>query len=264
LFDAIQCRDIKQIKELLLNIGKCKFCNSCCNFVSNEKNIDEFIDPPLFVAVYNNDYNLAEEIIINTDADVNILNILGNTVIYFAVCNNNLDMVQLLIDYGANLNWNINYNVNLFTITKNKTMLKLLIKNGANIDMDAGYPGCTLLYYAIVNNDYDMIDFLLDNNINVNSQHGDWGTTPLIIACYNNDLNLVKKLTEHGANVNLQKYNKESPLSIAIENNNQDIIAYLRANGAIEKYNSDLIFDEIDKNESYVKPEIIHKITSKL
>ena len=58
---------------------------------------------PLYLSIQNNDY-LISKILLNFKADPNISNINRNTPLLMAVSKNFYDLVELLLEYGANIN----------------------------------------------------------------------------------------------------------------------------------------------------------------
>jgi ankyrin repeat protein len=207
-------------------------------------------DNELFVAVKNNDLELVENLITYKWMDVNGKNGTGETPIFYAIFNGNLDMIKLLMKHGADVNVIPYYGRPLLMyafLTNDIDIITYLINNGAQINVTEN--GESLVHYCIIGlgrsgtnitvSTYDYYHSILNilfekSELNVNTQHGDWGTTPLILAINLNDVNLVKKLIEHGADVNLKKYNGASPLSNARNLTNGDnIVRLLLENGAV-------------------------------
>ncbi|ORX76482.1 ankyrin, partial [Anaeromyces robustus] len=56
--------------------------------------------------------------------------------------------------------------------------------------------------------------------------------TPLFMACENGNENLVKFLIEHGAIINKENRDNKTPLFLACENGNENIVKYLVEHGA--------------------------------
>ena len=95
----------------------------------------------------------------------------------------------------------------------NFEVLKLMIKNGVNINEKNGC-GATALMYAIhyFNNgdDIEVIKYLIENGANIGDKDNDTWTPLIYAACYSkNDshLEIIKYLIEKGANINDKRRN---------------------------------------------------------
>jgi ankyrin repeat protein len=189
----------------------------------------------LFDAVRDNNLELAKHLIIHKCMNVNEKNGAGETPIFYAVYNDNLEMVKLLVENNAELNIKTYYGSPLLLNclkNKNNNIVKYLLVS--NIDINIADNGKSLLYYCLSGNQ-ELLDLLLErNDLNANVQHGDWGTTPLLIAVGNGDTNLIKKLIDRGADVNLKSYNGSSPLSTAYDSKQYDIVELLLKYNAFE------------------------------
>jgi uncharacterized protein len=92
-----------------------------------------------------------------------------------------------------------------------------------------------------IKNVVEFVNFLIDKGANVNA-----GTisesTPLIMAAREGSLDLVKILVEAGADVNLENDDGDSPMKIALENEDDktslEIKKYLISKGATEDEDS--------------------------
>jgi ankyrin repeat protein len=85
---------------------------------------------------------------------------------------------------------------------KDKEMTKLLVKAGANVNIQ-NYFGRTALMVAVNNCNEIATELLLSANADVNLQSS-YGNTALILAVENGNENIIKRLLIAGANVNLQ------------------------------------------------------------
>lgn len=98
----------------------------------------------------------------------------------------------------------------------------------ANTIMENQY---TLLTYATKYKQYEIMKYLIHIGADVNKRDNRLDT-PLIIAVYNNDMEAVKILTNANANLNKTDVLKRTPLTYCIEKNQELIGAYLVENGA--------------------------------
>lgn len=123
-------------------------------------------------------------------------------------------------------------------------VIKLLVKNGANVNVKSSCSGDTPLHWACHRQDYEMIDFLLENGADVNVKNKT-GVTPLVIICRitgsskdelgfcninkpkNKQLDLVKKFIKKGCDIDFKKKTGLSALVYACKNNNHDVAELL-------------------------------------
>lgn len=190
----------------------------------------------LFDAVKNNDLETAKNLIVYKWMNVNEKNGAGETLIFYAVYNNNLEMVKLLVDHNADINVKTYYGKPLLLNclrNNNNDIVRFLIEKGADVNIEDN--GKTLLYWCIGKNQ-ELLDLLLEKkDLNVNIQQGDFGTTPLFISIRYGDINIVEKLIKLGADVNLKLFNGFSPLSEARRCGNNEIIKLLLENNALDE-----------------------------
>jgi ankyrin repeat protein len=137
------------------------------------------------------------------------------------------EIVQLLIENGANVNWKGNYygisvltNACILTnmIKKNTNIPRLLIENGADVNILDKYDRSPIVYVCRENipTYYDLVKLLLDNGANVNdiekynndnkTSNKNDDNTLLILECSKkgSDINIdvINLLLEKGANIN--------------------------------------------------------------
>ncbi len=138
-------------------------------------------------------------ILISLKADVNILDNQGFTALTNTlVCNNNLDIANILISHGADTN---------------------IVKEG--------FPSTLIVIADSEVNLYNQVEFLLNNRANIDFQDVD-GNTALIYAVQQNLEDIVQLLVTYNANINLT--NEEGLSAIDFALNNQNIINIIEKN----------------------------------
>ena len=105
-----------------------------------------------------------------------------------------------------------------------------------------GKKDVTVLYYAAYMDDLDRVKLLIEKGADVNMgrvklldyKGGDFMDTPLIIAAENNNLEMVKILVENGASslINAQDVFSNTALLAAMSNGNMEMFQYLIKKGA--------------------------------
>jgi ankyrin repeat protein len=193
------------------------------------------LDEAFFLAVIaGNEVEMKE--LVKRGANVNQADTKGNTPLYEAAKEGKKDIVELLLNVGADVNkanredatlplhWAVAY------AHAHKDIVKLLLKAGADINAQSRF-GYTALYVAVLNGHKDIIELLLNANADINKAI-DNGSTPLHAAVEKGNKNLVKLLLDAGVDVNAQDKRGEAPLSGAAQKNYKDIVELLLARGA--------------------------------
>ncbi len=190
----------------------------------------------LTLAISNNDLAMATPLI--TKDNVNARDKSGWTPLTLAAKNGNLEIVQLLLKNGAD--------VNLPTTSGNTQLLY-----GPNINpATANVPRNTPLIYAIKKDNLDIVKLLLQNGAkeSVNKRYQEsWdgdssqivGQAPLILAINNGNLEMVKLLVQNGADINAKsnyyqrspqggawQHGGDTPLELAQKLNKKEITDY--------------------------------------
>jgi ankyrin repeat protein len=77
-----------------------------------------------------------------------------------------------------------------------------------------------------------VVRLLLERGADVNAREREKGATPLHLAASWGRSEVVLVLLEHGADVNARNHAGQTPLAVALENNQEEAAALLRARGA--------------------------------
>jgi ankyrin repeat protein len=159
-------------------------------------------------------------------ADVNAKNMDNHdhTAAWYAVTQNRLDVVRLLIQLGARIS-----SLELLgeaAAAGNNDMVRLLLAHGAKVDI-AYDPGSTALMEACEHDHRSTAELLLAHGANINycSRFG----TALTTAAAMGDLPMVRFLVARGADVNVQDAYR-TILAAAVEH--PDVLSYLLNHGA--------------------------------
>ena len=147
-------------------------------------------------------------------------------------------MLSCLIKNGANVNAQANDNRTPLMIASENNHVNSVIfltDHGANIDLQ-DREGYSSLHYAAgnISDLCDVLDFLITNGADVNAFTND-KFTPLIIASNCNNLNVVNSLIKHGANIHLVDRYGRTALHYSITVVDHDSVTVLRSlikNGA--------------------------------
>lgn len=145
-------------------------------------------------------------------------------------------------------------------VNDNLKMVKMLLKNGFNVD-EKDEDGWTPLHFACNNGNYDISQYLLKKEADVNAVTDDGEeSTPLLLATMTLNLELVKLLVYYGADIETEDAHGWFPLAHACYNGDLNIIQFLIDSGANINHINDgnenllhLIINEL------INPDILYK-----
>ena len=151
-----------------------------------------------------------------------------------AACQDNLEQMKSLIEAGTDPNLiftshgPLPYKLTTLHIAVYENhfeMVHYLLNIGAN--QQIFNKDTSLLHVAVNNNAINIAKLLLDNQAHVNQQTGIFSNTPLHLAVNKNFIEMANLLLEYDANINLQNNNGYTPLDIAAEENNTQMVRCL-------------------------------------
>lgn len=171
------------------------------------------------------------------------LNGLLKNLLFLSVYNNKYDIIELLIKYGADINYKTYYNDTALTISLqfNETtdILELLLINNINTNIIFNQGQDTPLNFCIKNMDkidVERIRLLLEYGADPNFGNmyeqkplNVWG---MHANPYNYSLKILNLLLLYGVNINSLNYNNDTALFRAAIRDNSLAIHYLMINGA--------------------------------
>lgn len=138
-------------------------------------------------------------------ADVNAPQADGATALHWAVRQDDIEMVDVLLAAGANVKATNRFGVtplSLACINGSAAMIERLLKAGADANAPLSDLGETPLMMAARTGKADAVKVLLDHGADVNAKEKSRGDTALIWAAGETHPAVVKLLIEHGADVN--------------------------------------------------------------
>lgn len=150
-------------------------------------------------------------LLISRGADINTFNVQGYDALAYAAENNNLEIVKLLLESGANPDRALG----VATVDGSLEMVKQLLNAGANPNnVTARHQETPLQLAASLIDGSDIILTLIQSGGNVN-QADMYGETPLFIAVEDSLTNNARILLEKGAYSNIKNNSGETPLNKA-------------------------------------------------
>ncbi len=201
-------------------------------------------------------------------ADVNVpISKKGETVVFYAVQRNLLEIVNIFLEFGANINQKTNLSETLLHCATSVEMYELLISKKPKLNVvssqgvapiyravltcpDSLELFCkanvllnvpilkvpneeptTLLGFIVSENRMSVLDLFVRYGANVNMMD-EHDNTPLHIAASIGRLNMVKRLILHGANLHARNKNGRTPLFLSAEKGFKEIFVELAKNGS--------------------------------
>lgn len=235
----------KEIIKLLLNHNAditLKFGDlTALDIAFTESKIEKIKDSTIetLISLSAKNINLAElylfssnlnfiEIALKNGADINAKSSSNLTCLEMASNDQLVNHIQLLIEHNA-INKEIDYagKALLFAVeNKNKTIIEILLRNGANTDtQDAN--GFTALMISIYYDNQDIFELLMKYNKDINIQNTS-GETALHYAVHKSNINIIKILINiDNINLNIQNENGDTALIFAVKLKNLEVIKLL-------------------------------------
>jgi len=210
------------------------------------------------------------------DFNVNEKDSNENTLLFFAIKNNNEALVKFLIERGANVNvenkWKDNPLIYAMKIG-NLKIIEYLIQNGARIDKNQPNfihsPFDMLQKYK--NKDEELLRYLIDR-FNANDPKGvcfssnnrckGWNNSFLIIAVKSGNEDIIKyALKRYNFGIlNLYDENNKTSLDYVLKSKNKELLCFLLKEGAC-RYNSIIPFYK-DENVNFIEKIIKKEMNS--
>lgn len=156
---------------------------------------------PLFMASGESDLSLMR-LLLENDARPNTVAVDGSTPLHQALRGNNKDKIELLLNFGANIN--------------------VVDKSGESILFLASLHGYIDLVRTIINEG--------KTDVNIASRQDQM--TPLMAAIYLKNIEIVKVLLDAGVNIDIKNKHGQTALFLAIENNAREAVRLFLHNHA--------------------------------
>ncbi|KAK8220900.1 ankyrin repeat-containing domain protein [Phyllosticta capitalensis] len=200
------------------------------------------LETPLFLAIFHGHYEVAE-ILLENGADPRIPRLDGETALAKASESDNVQIIKLLIERGADVNSKaLGSPLHRTAEFGRKDIAELLIK--ANAEMNARRENGatrtsrkfseTPLFLAVWFEKIDLVRLFLESGADPNIPRED-GEKPLWTAVWRNREDMVQLLLEHGADVDSRGGWWETALSFAKREQRTNLVEILLKHGADSK-----------------------------
>ncbi len=160
-------------------------------------------DSPVADAAMRGDTEAVRALVNGQGADVNAAQGDGMTALHWAAANGNPELVQVLIEVGANLELTTRIGaytpLHLASKEGNAEAIRYLLNAGADPAARTASGGATALHFAASADSPEGVALLIDSGADPNVGEDQWGQTPLIFAASANRTRAVEALLERGA-----------------------------------------------------------------
>jgi TPR repeat protein len=297
LFEVANKNGLSSVAENLKTIIHQKEVESLkLNGESSSESSRKLAETPLYSAIQNSKSDLAKYLI-GQKFNLSFRHpSTGETLLHAAVRNGDLEIIKSLIDKKLDVNATSNNLSTPLTLAIEKgdvTVAKLLLKNSANINLKFKNDS-TPLQLAVLKGNREMVELLLNNNADPNTLSSK-RTTPLIVAVTSgredltdillpkvSDLNLAganhmtalhfavlsghskmveKLVAQKGINLNSVDSGGNTPLALAIQQNNPELAKYLAGSKCNLKAVNNKGKSILDLAKDSGNPAIINRIS---
>lgn len=214
---------------------------------------DKFGDTAIFYAITNKNVQITN-LLLNNNANPNMENINKYNALHYAIQMRSLEICKILIPHMDNINAVTSIGESALHIAANlqlEQIVLLLLKNGIDLNLQQFNNEFTALHYIAINNNINIGKILIEHNIDCNLQDSH-GNTILHIALINNNISLIKLiLTKENINYNTWNIDQMYPLHIILYN--IDLFNKIKDNLGDEMikqiiYNSNVSIKDINGN----------------
>lgn len=175
---------------------------------------------------------------INNGLDLNSTDKEGNGIFNYASKRGNIEFLKFLVNKNVEFNSLNKKGGNAFMFVAQGTrgfnnsieVYKFLQSLGINPNIVTKDGSTPLHSIANTKVDKSIFEFFLKAGANVDQMNSD-GNTPFLNASSRNSLEIVKLLAKHSNNLNTVNKKRQSALTLAVENNNPDIVEFLLKQG---------------------------------
>lgn len=197
------------------------------------------------------------QMLVDAKVDVNIKDVLCDTPLFWAVINNDLQSVNLLIKGGAELNEQDPSGRTFLHDAVNKGYKEvahaLIHTPGIDLNLKDKLGGNTPLFIAITRNKPEIVQELIQANADINVQDTR-GYTPLMEAAVRNRLKILDMLMKAGVNLNIKNSDGYTPLCMAVLSNNKDAVEMIiQGRAGVNKKSEDLTPLHIASLKSFIE-----------
>ena len=206
---------------------------------------------PIFEKIEQGNLDAVKEFL-KRGSNINTINSTAETLLCFAVANNQTEIAEYLLENGADPDFPSNYGTPIVHAAKNRNraLVELLLEHGADINSTMRYHmlanGSSAILEAIWNNDFELVRYLLSRGADINKGtfiEND-GAALLLVGdrdrneknSAEDNLKMLDFILSKGFDVD-QESGYGTALSVAIENNDPEAVKLLlKYHANLDKY----------------------------
>ena len=181
----------------------------------NEKNANGLT--PLNLAAYQGKADIVE-VLLDMGADMNIGDNENSQPVHNAAVAGHIPVLELLLARGVNIESKDDNGVTPFLFACSYRQLetaRYLLDKGADLKA-TNNNGFQALLYAVIGGNVELVQMLIDRKVDVNQKTDDQGITPLFSAASFGRDEIFRLLIDNGAKINIKDIHGATPLSWAL------------------------------------------------
>lgn len=184
----------------------------------------ELIDK--FVGNAHGNFSTVKELLEKYPSMVNANASWNETAIGAAAQTGQVEIVNYLLEHGAE------YDICTAAMLGSLSCIEDFLKEDENLIHASGAHGIPILYFPVIHAHTKIADYLLQHGADINAA-SPMGITPIHAAVMFKQLGMARWLLDHGAEPN-PVYDGKTPLAMALETNQPELVELLRSKGGKE------------------------------
>lgn len=214
-------KDINNALLTAAELGRNSMLLELLDAGANINVVDSSGCPPVLLAALNNHVETVRTLLEHPKCSSTLrVDLRKRTALHHAVATNNMELLELLLEKGADVNAisECNETPLLVAISYNhQDMIKRLLREpSVKLSME-NIHGRTVLHKAVELGDLDLVKLLLQHNVEVGVVNSSW-ESPLHLACESGNVEICQELLKNGALIEApsRTYPSMTPLMTAV------------------------------------------------
>ena len=194
---------------------------------------------------------------------INKRNNSGITALHYASFKGNIDIINILIFYGADISILTDKSLNVIDFACQGNQPKSLVFFNYYYENQIDFnkldiKESTPLHWACFSKSYECVDFLLNKGVEINAQDSN-GFTPLHLAVVSDITRIVRLLLQNGVLTNIKNKKDDTPMSLALSKKRIEIYNLLKISSKCTVFNCKAPAKKIKKTKKYIFSALFFK-----